>query len=370
MRSRRSLLLVAAGLALAVPLATLVPTGMIVSKEQPILTLVQVQEETARGVVHITGYVKNPAGIKVRRSMGSGFVVLEDGKLMIVSNNHVVAGMEELWASTAEKTIPPFELGVIGYSPFLDLALLEIKNPPTGPDGTVGAGGLVPVRLGNSDALKADDPVIAIGSPLGIRFLAFQGVVTKPDEMPSNTTHPSLIISDVKLNLGNSGGPLFTPRGEVVGVNTLIAGPNPISFSIPINNLKAVLPRLKLGGEIKHAMAGMGIGNSWEMNPLDYKNAKIEPPKRLGVLVVQVVPASPAAKAGIAPGDLVLDATLKDVNVSVTDAKAFMKLMMLQALPDDELTLLVLRGENQYHTMRLRLTLRPAPSPGEDESDD
>lgn len=345
---------------LAITGATLASSASIAAPigKESVKALVQVQEETARAVVMIESYTKRPDGILGRRNSGSGFAILQDGRVMVVSNNHVVTGGEELWARTADKTIPPFELGVLGYSPFLDLALLEIKKANLS---------LTPARLGDSDALKADDPVIAIGSPLGIPFLAFRGVVTKPDEMLSITIHPSLIISDVKANPGNSGGPLFTLAGEVVGINTLIMGQNPISLSIPINHLKQLLPRLKLGGELKHAVAGVVIRNSWEMNPPDYKNAKIEPPKRHGVVVIQVAPGSPAAKTDMKPGDLILEATLRGEKTDIPDTKALMKLIMLRALPDDELTLLTLRGENQYLTMRLRLAERPAPKPGAED---
>jgi len=247
MTRKRLLLVFAGGLALATVGVALTPAAKLVGNEQPPKTLVQVQKETERSVVFIQAYAKDPKGELSPRSLGSGFVVPVDGKLMVVSNYHVVVGANELWARTAEKTVPPLELSVVGYSPFLDLALLEIKNANPA---------LAPIRLGNSDTLKADDPVIAIGSPLGIPFLAFKGVVTKPDEMLSATTNPSVIISDVKVNPGNSGGPLLTTQSEAVGINTSIAGPNPISFSIPFNHLKAVLPRLKLGGELKHALVG------------------------------------------------------------------------------------------------------------------
>ncbi|OGZ01761.1 MAG: hypothetical protein A3G64_01965 [Candidatus Liptonbacteria bacterium RIFCSPLOWO2_12_FULL_60_15] len=361
MTRKRLLLVFAGGLALAAVGVALTPAAKLVGNEQPPKTLVQVQKETERSVVFIQAYAKDPKGELSPRSLGSGFVVPVDGKLMVVSNYHVVVGANELWARTAEKTVPPLELSVVGYSPFLDLALLEIKNANPA---------LAPIRLGNSDTLKADDPVIAIGSPLGIPFLAFKGVVTKPDEMLPATTNPSVIISDVKVNPGNSGGPLLTTQSEAVGINTSIAGPNPISFSIPFNHLKAVLPRLKLGGELKHALAGAAIKNSWELYPPDYKAMKIEPPKQLGVLVVQVIPGSPAAKADLKPGDMILEATLKGAKTPIADVKAFMKLVMIQAIPDDEVSLLVLRGASQYHTMRLRLAERPGPSPGEDENDD
>ncbi|MBI2037161.1 MAG: trypsin-like peptidase domain-containing protein [Candidatus Liptonbacteria bacterium] len=362
MTRKRLFLVFAGGLALAVASVAFTPASKLVGNEQPAKTLVQVQNETERSVVFIQSYAKNPQGELTLRSLGSGFVIPVDDKLMVVSNYHVVVGAGELWARTAEKAIPPFELSVVGYSPFLDLALLEIKDPPPS--------GLVPVRLGDSDKLRADEPVVAIGSPLGIPFLAFRGVVTKPDETLPTSTSPSVIISDVKVNPGNSGGPLLTAQSDVVGINTAIAGPNPISFSIPLNHLKTVLPRLKLGGELKHAIAGAAIKNSWELNPPDYKALKIEPAKQLGVLVVQVVPGSPAAKADLKPGDVILEATLKGVKTPIADVKAFMKLVMIRAIPDDEVTLLVLRGANQYHTMRLRLAERPGPTPGEDASDD
>lgn len=359
MTRKHFLLALASIIAFSVAGTVLVPASKLVGSERPPKTLVQVQNETERSVVFIQSYAKNPAGELSPRSQGSGFVIPVDGKLMVVSNYHVVVGAVELWASTAEKAVPPFELGLVGYSPRLDLALLEIKDPPTG--------GLVPLRLGDSDKLKADDPVIAIGSPLGIRFLAFRGVVTKPDEMPPATSHPSLIISDAKVNPGNSGGPLLTAEGDAVGINTIITGKNPISLSIPINHLKAVLPRLKLGGELKHAIAGAAIKNSWELYPPDYKTLKIEPPKQLGVLVIQVVPGSPAAKADLKPGDVIVEATLKGAKTPIADVKAFMKLVMIRAIPDDEVSLLVLRGGSQYHAMRLRLAERPAPTPGEDD---
>lgn len=361
MRRKSSMFIGVVALAFAVLGTVFVPAGVIAGKEPPTKTLVQIQEETRHSIVFIRGYAKNPAGELVGRSTGSGFVIPLDGKLAVVSNFHVVTGMDEIWAATAEKGIPQFELKVTGYSPFLDLALLAIEGEHRG---------LLPATLGDSNALAADEQVYAIGSPLGIRFLAFRGVVTKPDDAPGISTQPSLIISDVKVNPGNSGGPLFTSRGEVVGINTMIAGVNPMTFAIPIDHLKQVLPRLKLGGQMKHAMIGAHIQNSWELAPPDYKSAKVEPPKRLGVVVMQVIADSPAAKAGMKAGDLILEVTLKGTKVTVPDTKSLMKFLMLRTLPDDELTLLVLRGENQYHTMKLRLVERPAAEAGEEASDD
>lgn len=349
------LAVIAIAIALSIAALSYGPAAVSTASNEPIAkSVVQIQEETRHSVIFILNYAKNPLGnLAAGKSAGSGFIVREGGELYAATNYHVVAGAEELWASVDDRAIPPFRLEVLGYSPLLDLALLKFSEKPSG---------LLPAKLGDSDALAADDPVVAIGSPLGIRFLATKGSVIKPDAMIATSAYSAYIISDVKVNPGNSGGPLFTSQGEVVGINAMISGPNPISFSIPVNHLAAVLPRLKLGGELKHAMMGASIQNSWELSPADYRISEVEPPKRTGVVVMAVNSGSPAAKAGVQAGDIILSVTLRGTTVVTPDTKTLMKLLLLRAIPDDDIVLLIGRGANQYYTAKLRLVERAAES--------
>ncbi len=227
-------------------------------------------------------------------TVGSGFIISADGYLL--TNNHVVAGAAEIRAQLNDRRVFPAE--VIGLDEPSDLALLKIE-----------AEDLPFVGFGDSDALRIGDWVLAIGSPFGLEFSASAGIVSaKGRTVPrrSSYNYMAFLQTDVAINQGNSGGPLFNLAGEVIGINSRIlsstGGSNGVSFAIPSNVAVNVLEQLRRTGAVQRGLLGV------QMREVDYDLALsfgMERPR--GALIEQVLPASPAQRAGLRDGDIVLD---------------------------------------------------------------
>ena len=232
--------------------------------------------------------------MRQRGAVGSGFVISEDG--YVITNNHVVAGADEIQVHLNDRRV--FDAEVIGLDEPSDLALLKI-----------GAGDLPFVEFGDSDILRVGDWVLAIGSPFGLEFSAAAGIVSAQGRsVPgrSSYNYMSFIQTDVAINQGNSGGPLFNLDGEVVGINSQIlsstGGSNGISFSIPSNVALNVVTQLRENGRVERGLLGV------RMREVDYALAEIfgmERPR--GAFVDEVQPESPAAISGIRNEDIILD---------------------------------------------------------------
>jgi len=239
----------------------------------------------------------NPESIpelRQRGAVGSGFLISADG--YIITNNHVVAAADEIRVTLNDRRV--FEAEIIGLDEPSDLALLKI-----------GANDLPSVQFGDSDRLRVGEWVLAIGSPFGLEFSAAAGIVSaKGRSMPGRSTYNymSFIQTDVAINQGNSGGPLFNLEGEVVGINSQIlsstGGSNGISFSIPSNVALNVVSQLKDSGRVERGLLGV------RMREVDYALAQIfdlERPR--GAFVDEVQPASPAERSGIRNEDIILE---------------------------------------------------------------
>ena len=232
--------------------------------------------------------------MRQRGAVGSGFIISEDG--YVITNNHVVAGADEIQVHLNDRRV--FDAEVIGLDEPSDLALLK-----------VGAGDLPFVEFGDSDILRVGDWVLAIGSPFGLEFSAAAGIVSAQGRsVPgrSSYNYMSFIQTDVAINQGNSGGPLFNLDGEVVGINSQIlsstGGSNGISFSIPSNVALNVVTQLRENGRVERGLLGV------RMREVDYALAEIfgmERPR--GAFVDEVQPESPAAISGIHNEDIILD---------------------------------------------------------------
>ena len=232
--------------------------------------------------------------MRQRGAVGSGFIISEDG--YVITNNHVVAGADEIQVHLNDRRV--FDAKVIGLDEPSDLALLK-----------VGAGDLPFVEFGDSDILRVGDWVLAIGSPFGLEFSAAAGIVSAQGRsVPgrSSYNYMSFIQTDVAINQGNSGGPLFNLDGEVVGINSQIlsstGGSNGISFSIPSNVALNVVTQLRENGRVERGLLGV------RMREVDYALAEIfgmERPR--GAFVDEVQPESPAAISGIRNEDIILD---------------------------------------------------------------
>lgn len=228
-----------------------------------------------------------------RPSLGSGFIISSDG--YIVTNHHVVEDSEQITITLNDRR--EFEAQIIGSDVSSDLALLKIE-----------AGNLKPVRLGNSASLKVGEWVLAIGSPMGLRFSVAAGIVSYMGRnIPNGTSgnYVSFIQTDVAINPGNSGGPLFNLDGEVIGINSQIftstGGSMGLSFAIPVDVAKNVVGQLKEKGLVDRGWMGVGINEVSQ--ELADKEGLASP---VGAFVNQVIEGSPAEAAGFKSGDVIV----------------------------------------------------------------
>ena len=231
--------------------------------------------------------------MRQRGAVGSGFVISEDG--YVLTNNHVVAGADEIQVHLNDRRV--FDAEIIGLDEPSDLALLK-----------VGARDLPYVSFGDSDSIRVGDWVLAIGSPFGLEFSAAAGIVSAQGRsVPgrSSYNYMSFIQSDVAINQGNSGGPLFNLKGEVIGINSQIlsstGGSNGISFSIPSNVALNVVNQLRENGRVERGLLGV------RMREVNYALAEIfgmERPR--GAFVDEVQPDSPASRSDIRNEDIIL----------------------------------------------------------------
>jgi serine protease Do len=243
----------------------------------------------------ITGQSINPYRLqgRVTRVLGSGFVIDANG--LILTNSHVVFGLQSLTVTLDDGAIVPAKL--VGADPIFDLALIQIPKPRTGT--------LAVAKLGDSDKLRPGEEVIAIGNPLGLDQTVTRGIISGINrilpETPLSLTEP-LIQTDTAINPGNSGGPLLNRCGEVIGINTaIVPEAQSIGFSVPINLAKSVLPSLLKDGRVIRPWIGFhGQLIGPELRKL------LQVPLVEGLLVEVVEPGSPAEKGGIRGGTMEL----------------------------------------------------------------
>jgi serine protease Do len=224
------------------------------------------------------------------RGEGSGFIVSGDG--YILTNAHVVDGADEVTVKLTDKR--KFTAKVIGYDTRTDIAVIKIN-----------AGNLPKVTIGDPDKLRVGEAVVAIGSPFGFENSVTSGIVSaKGRSLPSENYVP-FIQTDVAVNPGNSGGPLFNLQGEVVGVNSQIysrsGGYQGVSFSIPIDVAMEVAKQLETTGKVARGWLGVAIQ---EVTSDLAESFGLDRPR--GALIAEVEQGSPAAKGGLLASDVVL----------------------------------------------------------------
>ncbi len=261
--------------------------------ERCALPIAEIYERTSEAVVLVSTRTINPYSVtdRVQRAIGSGFIF--DKKGLLLTNSHVVYGAQSITVTLDDGSTTKAEL--VGADPIFDLAVLRIPKPATG--------SLPVIRLGDSDSINVGDDVIAIGNPLGLDQTLTRGVVSALNRVlpESPLLLPrAMIQTDTPINPGNSGGPLLNRCGEAVGINSeIIEDAQGISFAIPINLLKTVLPMLISKGHVVRPWIGFH-GQLVDADLAKVLSIPIVP----GMLVEVVEPDSPAAKAKIRGGYL------------------------------------------------------------------
>ena len=240
------------------------------------------------------------------QAAGTGFVISKDG--FILTNNHVIEGATKIEVGFFNEESDVFyEAKVIGRDPLTDSALIQLVDPKRD---------LTEVKFGDSSQMQPGDWVLAIGNPFSLGHTVSVGVIsaTRASGLPvADQRRADVLQTDAAINPGNSGGPLLNARGEVIGINTAIftdsrqQGNIGIGFAIPINNVRELIPQLRTG-KITRGVIGVQVGPV----PIEAL-AEFGLKERRGALVGQVTRGQPAAKAGIEPGDIILEFNGKPV---------------------------------------------------------
>ena len=232
-------------------------------------------------------------------SLGSGFIIKEDG--IVITNNHVIANAEDILIRLGDKE---YKAEVIGADPLMDLAVLKMKTKDK----------FKPVSFGDSTKARVGDWVVAIGNPFGLGGTVTSGIISARNRQIGLTRYEDFIQTDASINQGNSGGPLFNLKGEVIGVNTAIIAPGQsgsigIGFAIPANAASNVIDQLIKFGETKRGWLGVTIQ---EVTKEIADVEKLKKPE--GAIVTGVGQNGPADKAGIKEGDIILEFEGKKIN--------------------------------------------------------
>ncbi len=231
-------------------------------------------------------------------ALGSGFIIDEKG--IVVTNNHVIQGAEDVYVRVDGNR--NLKAKILGADPGMDLAVLQIESDEK----------FKPVKFGNSNTARIGDWVIAIGNPFGLGGTVTAGIISARNRSIGLSRYEDFIQTDASINQGNSGGPLFNMNGDVIGINTAILGQSGsigIGFAIPSNSAKKVINQLIEFGETKRGWLGVRI-QTVSKDIADTE--KLDRPR--GALVASVAENSPSDKAGIKAGDIILEFDGKLIN--------------------------------------------------------
>jgi serine protease Do len=289
---------------------------------------VDLAEHVKPAVVNIsTGATPPPRSERFRQrpdspSSGSGVIIDKDG--YIVTNNHVVGDADEVQVRLLDKR--RFTGKVVGRDPDTDLAVVKIESKTPLPT----------VPLGDSTQVKVGQWVIAVGNPFGLEHTLTVGVVSALKRENVNLSrYEDFIQTDASINPGNSGGPLFNIKGEIIGINTAIINfAQGIGFAIPSKMVQDIYPQLVAKGRVSRGWLGVGIQTVTEDLAAQFNLEKEE-----GVLVNEVFEGEPAQKAGVQPGDIILQVDKAVVDTPTSLAKAVAALT-----PGKAATLKILRN--------------------------
>jgi serine protease Do len=282
-------------------------------------------------------------------AFGSGFVIDPSG--LIVTNKHVVDGALDVTVTLSDGTSLPAKIRGTGRT--IDIALLEVTPPKPLPAAT----------WGNSDNVRVGDQVLAMGNPFGIGESVSAGIVSAKNRDILDTPFDDYIQTDAAINHGNSGGPLFNTRGEVIGVNTALYSPTEqggslgIGFAIPGNDARSAADQLRRLGRLQQGWLGL---RAQDITP-NIADA-LDLPMQNGTIVIAVEADGPAAQAGLQPGDVML----KFGKQTPKDARAFAR--MVAATPIGEATPMLVWRQGAQQTITATVAEWPdeQPASGDD----
>lgn len=275
---------------------------------------------------------------------GSGVIISTDGT--ILTNNHVVEGAKEVSVTTADKK--EYKARVVGRDAKTDLAILKVD---AGKD-------MQAAPMGDSDGLQVGEYVMAVGNPFGLGQTVTSGIVSAKGRVIGAGPYDDFIQTDASINPGNSGGPLFNMKGEIVGINTaIIQHAQGIGFAIPINTARPLIPQLVTKGEVTRGYLGVNIQT---VTPELASALKLKDGS--GALVADVVPGSPAEKAGIRRGDVIVGYNGKKIQDSheLTIAVA--------ATPVDKAASVTVVRDGREHELSAKIARAASGESGSSES--
>ena len=298
------------------------------------------QEGEEASVVRVARQV-TPAVVSVTTQSGSGSGVIIRADGVILTNAHVVGNSRqvEIGLANGERLTGR----VLGGDPSIDIAVVDVE-------GT----GLPTAALGNSDALQVGQTAIAIGNPLALERTVTRGIVSALNRNQEQIGLDELIQTDAAINPGNSGGPLLDSRGRVVGINTAIlrgaggvAGAEGLGFAVPINLASDVATQVLATGRVRRAFIGISYENvSPEMA------REFDLPVERGIIIIEVQPGSPAARAGIRRGDI-----LTRMGDTPLNNMGDLRRAIRERAPGDEVSLAGVRPDGPF-AVRVRLSER------------
>lgn len=327
--------------------------GAAVLDDQPLLdaysqAIINAVDKVSPAVVNIDvrQQVRTRGQVQEVPANGSGFIFTPDG--FILTNSHVVHQANHIEATLADGR--RFKASLLGDDPDTDLAVLRINAPD-----------LRPAPLGDSHTLRAGQLVIAIGNPYGFQYTVTAGVVSALGRSIRSTTGrliSNVIQTDAALNPGNSGGPLVTSAGEVIGVNTaVIMAAQGLCFAIPINTAKYVAALLIRDGKVRRSYIGLGGQNvALPRRLVRFHNL----PVAGGVLVISLEPRSPAHKAGLRQGDVIVAfasqpiTEIDDLHNLLTDARIGVKSILTILRGTEKMALDIVPEESKSKPRQFR----------------
>jgi S1-C subfamily serine protease len=332
------------------------------------LSVQEIYQHAGPGVLQVTSTSVDSSdpffGPQPRVSLGSGFVIDKDG--YIVTNYHVIESARQIEVNFSGDD--RVQATIVGVDPSTDLALLKINAQ---------ARALTPLPLGDSDAVRVGDAVVAIGNPFGLERTVTAGIVSalqREITAPNGYVIDKVIQTDAPINQGNSGGPLLNTRGQVIGVNSQIEPGNSgtgnlgIGFAVPSATLREVVSQIRERGKVEHAYLGVRTQPIDEVLSRTYRL-----PVETGVIVAEVIPGSPADDAGLEAGDqqVIFGGTsyvLGGDIVTAADGEEVaspddLRRLIAEKNPGDAMTLDIRRGDSK-RTVSITLGRRPITPSG------